>query len=97
MTQICTFFVHTAPGPTKLVLVLDIHVESHNLPMFIGYFNCTICNLWDLNIVDIFDKLFILRIEYEYTETNCEEGARDVNNISVSVITTYVFPPEKNM
>ena len=33
------------------------------------------------HIVDIFGALFILRIQYESIQTQCEEGARDVNNI----------------
>ena len=33
------------------------------------------------NIVDISGALFMLRIQYEYTQTQWEEGARDVNNI----------------
>ena len=43
-------------------------------------------NLWDSNIVDISGALFILRIQDEYTLTQCEEGARDVNYIQVPVV-----------
>ena len=38
------------------------------------------------NIVDISCAIFILRIQYEYTQTQFEVGARDVNNIWVAEI-----------
>ena len=40
----------------------------------------------NLNIVDGSGALFTLRIHYEYTQ--CEEGARDVNDIWVTVVTS---------
>ena len=48
------------------------------------------CNLWGSNIVDITDALFILRIQFEYTQTQCDEGARDVKNIWVPVVTNRI-------
>ena len=33
------------------------------------------------NIDAISGALFTLRIQYEYTQTQCNEGAKDVNNI----------------
>ena len=38
------------------------------------------------NIVDIFSALFTSRIQYEYTQSQCKEGGRDVNNILVAVL-----------
>ena len=42
------------------------------------------CNLWEQNNVYVTSALFILRIHF--TQTLCEEGARDVNNIWVPEI-----------
>ena len=36
------------------------------------------------NIADISGSLYILRIQCEFTQTQCEEGARDVSNIGVT-------------
>ena len=38
------------------------------------------------NIVHISGALSTLGIPYEYAETQCEEGAKDVNNILDSVV-----------
>ena len=42
------------------------------------------CNIWGSNIVAISGSLFILKIQY--CQTQCEGGARDVNNIWVPEI-----------
>ena len=47
-------------------------------------------NLWNSNIVDNSGAFFKLKIQYEYTQTQCEEGARDDNNIWVPVVTSRV-------
>ena len=44
------------------------------------------CNDCDQNIIDISDALFTLKIQYEHNQTQCEVGARDVNNILVKVV-----------
>ena len=44
-------------------------------------------NFRDSNSADISGALFIFKIQYEFTQTQCEEGARDVNNIWVPVVT----------
>ena len=36
-----------------------------------------ICNHFIPNIVDLSDVLFKLRIQFEYTQTQCDEGAID--------------------
>ena len=33
------------------------------------------------NVVDISGALFTIKIQNEYTQTQCDEGAKDVNNI----------------
>ena len=42
-------------------------------------------NLPDSSIVDISGALFILKIHY--TQIHCVEGARDVNNILITMVT----------
>ena len=43
-------------------------------------------NFRDSSIVDISGALYIFRIQYEFTQSQCEGGARDVNNIWVLVV-----------
>ena len=38
------------------------------------------------NIVDISGAIFTFKIHFEYTQTQCEEGARGVNNVLVTVV-----------
>ena len=44
-------------------------------------------NHYNPNILDISDALFIFKIQY--TQIECEEGGRDVNNIRVTMVTLY--------
>ena len=46
----------------------------------------TTYNQFNPNNVDISGALFILRIQYKFTQTQYEEGARDVNVIWVTVV-----------
>ena len=45
--------------------------------------------LWNWNIVDTSGALFILKIQYECAQIQCDEGARDVNNIWFPEITFF--------
>ena len=43
------------------------------------------------NIVDISGALFIMRIQYLCTQIQCEEGARDVNNVWIHRIMCFLI------
>ena len=65
--------------------MIEVIIINHYIyiGMILSYivFKNMLYNLWDSTIVDLSGALFIWRIHYEYTRTQCEEGARDVNNI----------------
>ena len=61
----------------KELFVLLLWVKYKNRNSKIGQKS----NLWDSIIVDISSTLFILRTQYDYTQTQCEKNATDVNNI----------------
>ena len=42
------------------------------------------------NIADLSGNLFTLRIQYDYTQTQYKEGAREVNNIWYAMITFFM-------
>ena len=43
------------------------------------------------NVSDISGALFILRIQYFCTQTQCEEGGRDVNNVWIPQIMCFLI------
>ena len=63
-----------------------ISVKTFSSQIKTESFSFMISNLWHSNIVDISGALFILRTQFQYTQNQFEEGARDVNNILVPEI-----------
>ena len=66
-----------------------ISVKTFSSQIKTESFSFMISNLWHSNIVDISGALFMLRIQYEYTQIKFDEGARDVNNIWFPEITYF--------
>ena len=59
--------------------------------------NCVIHNPYIPNIEVISGALFTLRIQYEYTQTQCDEGARDGNDIRYMGIINNIYPKQQNL
>ena len=51
----------------------------------------TICNGSQLKDPDISCALYTLRIQYSYTQTQCEDGARDVSVLQLTPVTNCNF------
>ena len=71
------FRLNIQPHPFVLSSLADVQMI-----LTIEYF----CNHFNPNIFAISGALFTLAIQYEFIQTQFEEGARDVNNIWVTVV-----------
>ena len=55
------------------------------------FVNAITYNRRSRNIFHISGALFTLKIQYKYAQTQCEEGARDVNKMWVTVVIKIIF------
>ena len=82
---------HSTKEKSNTTHVQPKHITSSNLDTFIndGIVSISKCNGSQLKKPDISGALFTLRIQYSYTQTQCEDGARAVRVLQQTPVTYF--------